>query len=160
MFLLILPRNYLNDDWCQEWFQQAQIDAIEGRHHFNIILTLDGITLNDLPDETQKFVKTHPYSYIQVPDDMDQGNFKQKFQRKLLYVMPHVPLKYLQDRDVEMQDMRPLAQRHFVDPKFANVTRDDEDTDEDSDDDTFVWFVGNEIRQKLKIVDKFHSTEI
>ena len=135
MFLLILPRNYLNDDWCRERFQQAQIDAIEGRHHFNIILTLNGITLNDLPDETQKFVKTHPYTHIQVPDDLDQGKARQKFQRKLQYVMPHVPLKYLQgtDRGMEMEDVRPLAQRHFVDPKFADVVWDDESINSDTD---------------------------
>ncbi len=131
-----LLRNYLNDNWCHERFQQAQINAIEGQHRFNIILTIGDIDLHDLPDETQKYVRTHPYTHIQVPEDLDQGKARQKFQRKLLYVMPHTPLNHMQGRgtDVEMEEMQPLAQRHFVDRRLVNVVWDDEsDSDEDTD---------------------------
>ena len=57
---------------------------MEGRHTFIILIMVDDINTGDLPQEMRKYVKTH--TYLEVKD-------MEMFRKKLLYAMPHPPLK-------------------------------------------------------------------
>ena len=88
--LSFIYRNYLNSDWCKEEFQLAHLEAVEGRHRFIILIMVDYIPVKDLPDEMQKYVKTHTYI------DATNLNTRQDwelFRKKLRYVMPQNPIK-------------------------------------------------------------------
>ena len=60
-FFYLLHRNYLNSGWCKEEFQLAHLESVEGRHRFIILIMLEDIKTEDLPDEMQKYVKTYTY---------------------------------------------------------------------------------------------------
>ena len=66
---------------------------------------VDDINTGDLPEEMRKYVKTH--TYLEVKD-------RELFRKKLLYAMPHPPLKEFNiERD---DDYNPL-----VPPLFNRV---------------------------------------
>ena len=112
MILLLICRKYLNSGWCKEEFQLAHLEAVEGRHRFIILIMVDDIPVKDLPDEMQKYVKTHTYI------DATKLNTRQDwelFRQKLRYVMPQNPIKnYVVDMNDEYNlDVPPLFNRMF-----------------------------------------------
>ena len=106
-------RNYLNSGWCKEEFSQGQLEAVEGRHRFIILIILDDINVGDLPDEMQIYVKTHTYIdaiNLNTRKDMEL------FRRKLLYTMPQNPIgNYVVDMNDEYNPNVPaLFNRMFT----------------------------------------------
>ena len=106
-------RNYLNSGWCKEEFSQGHLEAVEGHHRFIILIMLDDINVGDLPDEMQKYVKTHTYI-----DAINLNNRKdvELFRRKLLYTMPQNPIgNYVVDMNDEYNpNVPPLFNRVFT----------------------------------------------
>ena len=82
----------------------AHLEAVEGRHRFIILIMLEDINVNDLPDEMQKYVKTYTYiDAIKLNNEKD----KELFKKKLLYAMPQKPIKQLKadEGHIEMDDI-------------------------------------------------------
>ena len=106
-------RNYLNSGWCKEEFSQGHLEAVEGHHRFIILIMLDDINVGDLPDEMQKYVKTHTYI-----DAINLNTRKdvEMFRRKLLYTMPQNPIgNYVVDMNNEYNPhVPPLFNRMFT----------------------------------------------
>ena len=91
----------------------AHLEAIEGRHRFIILIMVDDIPVNNLPDEMQKYVKTHTYidaTKLNTREDWEL------FRKKLRYVMPQNPIKnYVVDMNDEYNpDFPPLFNRMFT----------------------------------------------
>ena len=74
----------MQSGWCKEEFSLAYLEAVEGRRGFIILLMLDDLNMENLPDEMQKYVKTR--TYIEVKN-------MELYRKKLLYAMPRVPLR-------------------------------------------------------------------
>ena len=83
-FSVTSSRKYLQSGWCKEEFSLAYLEAVEGRCGFIILLMLDDLKIENLPDEMQKYVKTR--TYIEVKNT-------ELYRKKLLYAMPRVPLR-------------------------------------------------------------------
>ena len=84
LFFVTSYRKYLQSGWCKEEFSLAYLEVVEGRHGFIILLMLDDLKMENLPDEMQKYVKTR--TYIEVKN-------MELYRKKLLYAMPSVPLR-------------------------------------------------------------------
>ena len=110
---LLIYRKYLDSVWCKEEFQLAHLEAVEGRHRFIILIMLEDINVNDLPDEMQKYVKTHTYI------DATKLNTRQDwelFRKKVRYAMPQNLIKnYVVDMGNEYNpDVPPVFNRMFT----------------------------------------------
>ena len=110
-------RSYLQSGWCKEEFSQGHLAAVEGRHRFIVLIMLEDIDVNDLPDEMQKYVKTYTYiDATKLNNDKDLDLFK----KKLLYVMPKKPIQELniqRDEEDYNYNVPPLFNRMF---KYRN----------------------------------------
>ena len=74
-------RKYLNSGWCKEEFQLAHLEAVEGRHRFIILIMVDDIPVNDLPDEMQKYVKNiHLHRCHQTEHQTGLGTLQEEAQ--------------------------------------------------------------------------------
>ena len=104
-FVIFLFRNYLKNGWCKEEFSQGYLEVVEGQDNFIILIMVDDIDADDLPDEMRKYVKTR--TYLDIKD-------RDLFRKKLLYAMPHPPIK-------EFNIERDNAYSHLVPPLFNRV---------------------------------------
>ena len=90
---LFFFRKYLNDGWCVEEFLQAHVEALQGRNKFIIMILVDNIEMNQLPEEMQVYVKAKQFidaRNIQTVKDIE------KVRKRLLFAMPRVPIRQLQ----------------------------------------------------------------
>ena len=98
-------RNYLESGWCKEEFSLGHLEAIEGRQRFIILIMLDDLQSKDLPNEMQKYIKTH--TYIEAMD-------MELFRKKLLFSMPTIPLNNIQtERILEPRNVPRLFHRFY-----------------------------------------------
>ncbi len=80
--IMVLSENYLQSEWCRMEFQAAHKEMLDGRENYLIVIALDNISLQQLPPEIDFYVKTH--TYLEAKNEW--------FQKKLVYVMPEIPL--------------------------------------------------------------------
>ena len=71
---------------CKEEFSRGHLEAVEGRHRFIILIMLEDIETEDLPDEMQKYVKT--YTYIDATK-LNNDKEVELFRKKLRYAPVH-----------------------------------------------------------------------
>ena len=107
-FLQIFYRNYLNDGWCVEEFLQGHVEALQGRNKFIIMILVDDVEMNQLPEEMQAYVKAKQF--------IDARNIKtvkdiEKVRKRLLFAMPRVPIKQLQTDRLKGMNFMPLFHR-------------------------------------------------
>ena len=76
----------------------GHVEAILGRRQFIILIMMDDMTVDELPEEMRDFVRA--YTYIEVKDI-------QVFRQKLKHAMPKMPLRDLNlEREEEMNLLR------------------------------------------------------
>ena len=105
----------MTSGWCKEEFQQAHLEAVEGRHRFIIFIMVDDLKAEDLPDEMQKFVKSRTYiEAINIENKKDL----ELFRKKLRYSMPQTPL-----RDVPRDDADNAAKNSDFPPLYNRLNK-------------------------------------
>ena len=105
---LLLYRKYLNDGWCVEEFLQAHVEALQGRNKFIIMILVDNIEMNQLPEEMQVYVKAKQFidaRNIQTVKDIE------KIRKRILFAMPRVPIRQLQTDRLKEMNFMPLFHR-------------------------------------------------
>ena len=73
-----------------EEFLQAHVEALQGRNKFIIVILVDNIDLNKLPEEMQVYIKAKQFidaRNIQTAKDIE------KVRKRLLFAMPRVPIR-------------------------------------------------------------------
>ena len=103
-----MSRNHLNDGWCVEEFLQAHVEALQGRNKFIIMILVDNIDVNQLPEEMQVYIKAKQFidaRNIQTAKDIE------KVRKRLLFAMPRVPIRQLQTDRLKEMNFMPLFHR-------------------------------------------------
>ena len=89
--IMVLSENYLSSEWCRMEFQAAHREMLEGRTKYLIMISLDDVSLKQLPAEMDFYVKTHTY--------LDASS--NWFREKLLYAMPETPLIKIKEQRMQ-----------------------------------------------------------
>ena len=91
-----------------EEFLQGHVEALNGRNKFIIMILVDDIDVNQLPDEMQVYVKAKQFidaRNIQTVKDIE------KVRKRLLFAMPRIPIRKLQADRLKEMNFIPLFHR-------------------------------------------------
>ena len=129
--------------WCVEEFLQGHVEAVQGRNKFIIMILIDDIDVNQLPDELQVYVKAKQFIDArkrQTAKDIE------KIRKRLLFAMPRVPVRQLQTDRLRKMNFIPLFHRlgkydqynqqhgmrqHNVPIHFDSEEEEEDDVDQD-----------------------------
>ena len=135
----------MNNGWCVEEFLQGHVEALQGRNKFIILILVDDIQVNQLPEEMQVYVKAKQFIDARNIETLDI----EKVRKRLLFAMPRVPIRQLQADRLGKMNFIPLFHRlnnydkyneehepgqHNV-PVFIDSDDEEEDDYKDSEDD-------------------------
>ena len=94
--------------WCVEEFLQAHVEALNGRNKFIILILIDDINTEELPDEMQVYIKAEQFIDARRMENQREIDL---VRNKLLYAMPRVPIRRLQPEHFQRMRFPPLFHR-------------------------------------------------
>ncbi len=122
MLYFVFCRGYIESGWCMEEFTIAHQKVVEGNKNFIIVVLVEDLDIDTLPNELQSYLRT--YTYI---DARNYENDLENIRKKIRYSMPGTPLEKIREKQRERES---AAERG--DGKDTGIEVNDEHDDEEA----------------------------